>query len=114
MKQFPQSEVAERCERANVSFAPVGEPADLFEDIHLLKSNGLLDVFVSPQGGEQGEKVGLPNLPLEFGSGKERTVLRSQPPSLGQHNREVMESAGLTPERIDILINGGVLVSSND
>ncbi len=114
VKQFPQSEVAERCERANVSFAPVGEPADLFEDIHLLKSNGLLDVFVSPQGGEQGEKVGLPNLPLEFGSGKERTVLRSQPPSLGQHNREVMESAGLTPERIDILINGGVLVSSND
>ena len=49
VKQFPQSEVAERCERANVSFAPVGEPADLFEDIHLLKSNGLLDVFVSPQ-----------------------------------------------------------------
>ena len=33
---LPQAEVARRCERANVSWAPVGQPADLFADAHLL------------------------------------------------------------------------------
>ena len=32
---IPQDEVARRCERANVSWAPVGQPGDLFTDEHL-------------------------------------------------------------------------------
>src|SRR4051812_25326516 len=34
--KLPQDEVASRCERAQVSWAPVGQPGDLFDDPHLL------------------------------------------------------------------------------
>jgi crotonobetainyl-CoA:carnitine CoA-transferase CaiB-like acyl-CoA transferase len=44
---IPQDEVARRCERANVSWAPVGQPGDLFTDEHLLATGGLIDVFIS-------------------------------------------------------------------
>ncbi|RYJ00886.1 MAG: CoA transferase, partial [Acetobacteraceae bacterium] len=33
---YSQEEVARRCEAAGISWAPVGKPADLFEDPHLL------------------------------------------------------------------------------
>src|SRR5882762_1581823 len=36
--QLPQQEVMRRCERANISWAPVGQPSDLFSDAHLLAS----------------------------------------------------------------------------
>ena len=35
---IPRDEVARRCERAKVSWAPVGQPGDLFTDEHLLAS----------------------------------------------------------------------------
>src|SRR5271154_6387614 len=60
---LPQDEVAARCERCNVSWAPVGQPGDLFTDPHLLATGGLVDVFISRMGGTEGKKVGLPALP---------------------------------------------------
>src|SRR4051795_9306981 len=47
---LPQEEVAQRCERANVSGAPVSQPGDLFDDPHLLATGGLVDVLVSRFG----------------------------------------------------------------
>ncbi|HXW26788.1 MAG TPA: CaiB/BaiF CoA-transferase family protein, partial [Xanthobacteraceae bacterium] len=44
--KLPQADVVQRCERAAVSWAPVGRPADLFTDAHLLATGGLIDVFV--------------------------------------------------------------------
>jgi crotonobetainyl-CoA:carnitine CoA-transferase CaiB-like acyl-CoA transferase len=92
--QYPQDEVAARCERANVSWATVGKPADLFTDEHLLATGGLLDVWISRLGGEQGNKVGLPALPIEFGSNRERPGIRRQPPRMGEHNAEILAEAG--------------------
>ena len=54
---IPQAEVEARCERANVSWARVGQPGDLFTDPHLLATGGLLDVFISRVGGTEGKKV---------------------------------------------------------
>src|SRR5580692_3750668 len=85
--KFPQDEVAARCERANVSWSPVGQPGDLFTDPHLLATGGLVDVFISRMGGTEGKKVGLPALPIEFG-GRARPALTRQPPRMGQHNAE--------------------------
>jgi len=53
--KFPQDEVAARCERANVSWAPVGQPGDLFTDPHLLATGGLVDVFISRMGQHNAE-----------------------------------------------------------
>ncbi|MDR3536076.1 MAG: CaiB/BaiF CoA-transferase family protein [Acetobacteraceae bacterium] len=98
--RLPQDEVAARCEQANVSWAPVGKPRDLFEDAHLLATGGLLDVFISRLGGENGAKVGLPALPIEFGTERFRPGVRSQPPTLGQHNGEILAEAGFSQTEI--------------
>src|SRR3954462_13339199 len=56
---IPQDEGPRRCERANVSWAPVGQPGDLFSDEHLLVTGGLVDVFISRFGEPGGKMAGL-------------------------------------------------------
>jgi crotonobetainyl-CoA:carnitine CoA-transferase CaiB-like acyl-CoA transferase len=110
--KLSQADVARRCERANVSWAPVAQPGDLFADAHLLASGGLLDVFTSPAGGGQGLRVGLPTLPIEFGPGRERPGLRRQPPRMGEHNVEILTEAGYSREEILALAETRVVVSA--
>lgn len=109
--KLPQDEVAARCERANVSWAPVGQPGDLFADPHLLATGGLVDVFISRMGGTEGKKVGLPALPIEFG-GRARPGLTRQPPRMGEHNAEVLAEAGFSPAEVAALAETGVIVSA--
>jgi len=110
--KLPRAEVERRLERANVSWAPVGQPADLFEDAHLLASGGLLDVFVSRMGGPEGKKVGLPALPIEFGDARERPGRRRQPPRVGEHNAEILGEAGFSPAEIAALAAERVIVAA--
>jgi crotonobetainyl-CoA:carnitine CoA-transferase CaiB-like acyl-CoA transferase len=110
--KLPRDEVAARCERANVSCAPVGQPADLFADARLLASGGLVDVFISRLGGCEGRQVGLPALPLEFGTAHARPTLRRQPPRLGEHTSEVLEAAGFSGAEIARLAEQHVIVSA--
>jgi crotonobetainyl-CoA:carnitine CoA-transferase CaiB-like acyl-CoA transferase len=109
----PRAKVEERCERASVSFAPVGQPGDLFADAHLLASGGLLDVFISRMGGEDGQFAGMPALPLEFGPDHARATLRRQPPRLGEHNAEVLSAAGYSDAEIAELAERRVIVDAS-
>ena len=113
MAALPQEEVARRCERANISWAPVGQPGDLFADEHLLATGGLLDVYISRLGGMEGHKVGLPAMPVEFGAKRERPGLRRQPPRLGEHNREILAEAGFSPLEVAALAEKRVIVSAS-
>jgi crotonobetainyl-CoA:carnitine CoA-transferase CaiB-like acyl-CoA transferase len=109
--KLPQDEIAGRCERANVSWAPVGQPGDLFTDQHLLATGGLVDVFISRMGGTDGKKVGLPALPIEFGGGARPGITR-QPPRMGQHNAELLAEAGFTPAEVAALAETGVTAAN--
>jgi crotonobetainyl-CoA:carnitine CoA-transferase CaiB-like acyl-CoA transferase len=109
---LPLAEVARRCERATISWSPVGQPSDLFTDAHLLATGGLLDVFISRAGGTEGRKVGLPTVPVEFGTPRERPGLRRQPPRLGEHNTEVLGAAGFSPAEIAALAEKRVIVGA--
>jgi crotonobetainyl-CoA:carnitine CoA-transferase CaiB-like acyl-CoA transferase len=111
--KLPQDTIALRCERANVSWAPVGQPGDLFADPHLLATGGLVDVFVSRMGGMEGKKVGLPALPIEFG-GRARPGLTRQPPRMGEHNGEVLAEAGFSPAEVAALAETGVIVAATN
>jgi crotonobetainyl-CoA:carnitine CoA-transferase CaiB-like acyl-CoA transferase len=108
--KFPQSEVESRCERANVSWAPVGQPKDLFEDPHLLATGGLVDVFVSRFGGGDGKIVGLPALPVEFGD-RARPKVTRQPPKIGEHNAEILAEAGFSAAEIETLARDKIIVA---
>jgi len=111
--KLPKTEVAERCERASVSWAPVGQPGDLFADAHLMASRGLLDVFISPNGGEEGRKIGLPAMPVEFGASRARPGLHRQPPRVGEHNEEILGEVGLSHAEIAALRDSGVLAAAS-
>jgi crotonobetainyl-CoA:carnitine CoA-transferase CaiB-like acyl-CoA transferase len=106
---LPLDEVSANCERANISWAPVGKPADLYDDMHLL-AGGLLDVLVPQLGTETSIMTKLPALPIEFGSERSRPVLRMQPPALGEHSAEILAAAGYTSTEIEGLADRGVIV----
>src|SRR5204862_6592812 len=110
--KLPQAEVARRCERANISWAPVGQPGDLFADAHLMASGGLLDVFISPAGGAEGRKVKLPAMPIGCGADRERPGLRHQPPRMGEHNAQVLAEAGFSPAAVAALAERRVIVAA--
>ena len=107
---IPQAEVEARCERANVSWARVGQPGDLFTDPHLLATGGLLDVFISRIGGTEGKKVGLPALPIEFGPSRDRPAIRRQAPRIGEHSREILAEAAFSAAEITALFKSGTIV----
>jgi crotonobetainyl-CoA:carnitine CoA-transferase CaiB-like acyl-CoA transferase len=109
--KIPQADIETRCERANVSWAKVGQPGDLFTDPHLLATGGLLDVFISRVGGSEGTKVGLPALPIEFGPSRDRPQIRRQSPRMGEHSREVLTEGGFSEREITGLIESGAVVA---
>jgi crotonobetainyl-CoA:carnitine CoA-transferase CaiB-like acyl-CoA transferase len=110
LRKYPRSEVETRCERANVSWARVGQPKDLFVDPHLLATGGLVDVYVSRFGGGDGRIAGLPALPIAFGGG-ERPGLIRQPPKMGEHNAEILREAGFADAEIATLAERKIIVS---
>jgi crotonobetainyl-CoA:carnitine CoA-transferase CaiB-like acyl-CoA transferase len=111
LKKLRQAEVARRCERANISWSPVGKPDDLFTDAHLMANGGLLDVSISSAGGDAGPKIKLPALPIAFG-GRERPGVVRQPPRMGEHNAAVLTEAGFSPAEIASLAEARVVVAA--
>src|SRR4051812_3647684 len=111
--RLSQQDVEARCEQANVSWARVGQPGDLFADPHLLATGGLLDVFISRIGGAEGKKVGLPALPIEFGPDRDRPRIWRQAPRIGEHSRDVLNEAGLSAGEVANLLQTGVVVEDH-
>jgi len=89
---LPQEEVARRCERCNVSWAPVGQPGDLFTDPHLLATGGLVDVFISRFGGGDGKIAGLAG-PADRVLAPDRATPRHTAPAAA-HGRAQCRGAG--------------------
>jgi len=102
-----------RCEAADVSWSPVRQPEHLWDDQQLL-AGGLLETSMATS--EQAASdlireslVGIPGLPLEFGVGRKRCDLRSQPPHTGEHTREVLLEAGFETDAIESLLADSVI-----
>jgi crotonobetainyl-CoA:carnitine CoA-transferase CaiB-like acyl-CoA transferase len=112
LAKLPRSEVIRCCEKANISWSPVARPGDLFADAHLLASGGLLDVVVSRAGGKPARKAALPAMPLEFGTARDRPILRRQPPSVGEHSAEVLSEAGYSRAEIAELARARVIIGA--
>jgi crotonobetainyl-CoA:carnitine CoA-transferase CaiB-like acyl-CoA transferase len=110
--KLPQPEVEARCEQAQVSWAPVGQPGDLFTDPHLMATGGLLDVIISRIGGTEGKPAKLPALPVEFGPDRDRPGIRMQSPRMGEHTIEVLTEIGFSAPDIERLIKSGVIVGA--
>jgi crotonobetainyl-CoA:carnitine CoA-transferase CaiB-like acyl-CoA transferase len=103
-------EVCRLAEAASVPWARVGHPADLAHDPQLLAKGGLIATAKSVLGGG-GPTVDIPGLPLEFGDERQRTVLKTQPPAIGEHSAAVLAEAGFSKEEIDGLLADAVVAA---
>ncbi len=101
-KSLPTEELVKKCEEANIPFAPVVRPDQLFEDAQLNRGGGLVDLTLP-----DGRKTKLPKIP--FRMGENDFGLRSDPPGVGEGSKGVMLSIGFSEEEVDDLMNRGIL-----
>jgi crotonobetainyl-CoA:carnitine CoA-transferase CaiB-like acyl-CoA transferase len=101
-KRYTKSELEQLCLEADLSFAPVARPQDLFDHPHLL-ANGSLAPTTLPGG----VKTRLPLLPFQMLGW--RPPLVRDPPEIGQHNDEVLAEIGYDALAIVALKSAGML-----
>ncbi|MBM3443139.1 MAG: CoA transferase [Bacteroidetes bacterium] len=99
---FTKAEIVQRCEEASIPFAPIARTEDLFEDPQLNKGRSLLETHLP-----DGTTTKLPATPIDYGG--ERTMLRMDPPRIGEHGRELLRSVSINDTDIDRLLESGVL-----
>lgn len=96
------AEVLARCERAEIPFAPIAHPEDLFDDPQLNQGMGLLETILP-----DGTLTKLPRLPMAWdGTG---LGLGAQPPAIGEHTAAILGELGLAPDKIAALHDLGVI-----
>jgi crotonobetainyl-CoA:carnitine CoA-transferase CaiB-like acyl-CoA transferase len=83
LKTYSKEEIIKKCEKADIPFAPVARPEDLFSDIQLNEGNYLLDTTLP-----DGTSTKLPKIPLIYGD-TSFDLLRN-PPAIGEHNEEIL------------------------
>jgi crotonobetainyl-CoA:carnitine CoA-transferase CaiB-like acyl-CoA transferase len=91
-----------KCEELGLPYAPIGKPADLFDDPHLNASGGLVPLTLP-----DGRAVKLPALPLTLDG--ERPPLRHDLAPPGAHNAELARELGVSEAEFAALRAKGVL-----
>jgi crotonobetainyl-CoA:carnitine CoA-transferase CaiB-like acyl-CoA transferase len=100
--RFTKAEVIKKCEAADIPFAPIARPEDLFDDPQLSAGGSLLETTLP-----DGTVARLPTFPLEYGG--EKAVLRDNPPAIGAHTLAVLQGLGLTETEIAALKIKGIV-----
>ena len=91
-------------EKSGLPFAPITDPQDLFTDPHLIATGGL-----APMTLPDGRETATPLLPITLDG--QRPGLRLNPPKLGEHGRELLESLGYSAQEVDDLVQAGVVLA---
>lgn len=96
------ADVLSRCERAEIPFAPIARPEDLFNDPQLNQGMGLLETILP-----DGTPTKLPRLPMAWdGVGLD---LHTQPPAMGEHTAMILAEMGKSDSDIVALRDLGVV-----
>lgn len=91
--QFDKSELMAKLEHSGLPFAPIARPEDLVADPHLNESGGLIDMQIP-----DGDSVSLPALPISLGGARPGKTL--DPPHIGEHSAEILETLGYSADEI--------------
>ena len=87
-------------EAAGLPFAPIRRPEELYDDEHLLATGGLADITL-PDGERAGQTAKTTLLPFTMEG--QRLKVRLNPPTLGEHTRELLAGLGYGTEDIERL-----------
>ena len=98
------TELASVFEKHGLPFAPITDPQHLFDDPHLQATGGL-----APMTLPDGRQTATPLLPLMLDG--QRLGLRLDPPRLGQHGHELLESLGYGELEIKAMVDAGVVLA---
>ncbi|MGE5640660.1 MAG: CaiB/BaiF CoA transferase family protein [Clostridia bacterium] len=101
IKKYEQKPLAEKLERIGLPFAPIAKPWDLLDDPHLNAAGGMMEIGVN------GKTIHVPALPLEL-DGK-RLEKRADPPSVGEHGRDILAGLGYAAGEIADLAAQGIV-----
>ena len=97
-KRLALGEAERLAAEADIAYARVARPEDLFDDPHLAASGGL-----APTTLPGGVRTALPLLPLRIGH--MANDIRRDPPQIGQHSREILAELGYAQPEIDHLLS---------
>ena len=104
ISQFSKAEIIRRCEAADIPFAPIATPEDLFNDPQLNEGNSLLETTLP-----DGTVTKLPKFPLEYGDAEQ--VLTMNPPKIGEHTVEILKEVGFSDSQIDTFLKNNIVKS---
>ena len=105
MLGLTKNEIIERCQEAEIPFAPIATPEDLFDDPQLNQGSGLLETTFP-----DGTQTKMPRTPIEYGESDFN--LKSNPPdTIGQHTQEILSGLGYSDGEIDLLIKNKIVVA---
>jgi crotonobetainyl-CoA:carnitine CoA-transferase CaiB-like acyl-CoA transferase len=93
-------------EKVGLPFAPIRKPEDLYDDPHLIATGGLADVRL-PDGPKAGQTVKTTLFPIMLQG--HRLGVRLNPPTMGEHTRELLDNIGYGLGEIDALLAQGVV-----
>ena len=103
LRHYTKPALMEKCEALGLPYAPIGKPADLFDDPHLNANGGLVPLTLP-----DGRSVKLPALPITLDG--ERPGLRHDLAPPGAQNDELCAELGYSPLEIGRLRDAGVIV----
>jgi crotonobetainyl-CoA:carnitine CoA-transferase CaiB-like acyl-CoA transferase len=103
LRHYTKPALMEKCEALGLPYAPIGKPADLFDDPHLNASGGLVPLTLP-----DGRSVKLPALPITLDG--ERPGLRHDLAPPGAQNDELCAELGYSAQEVARLREAGVIV----
>jgi crotonobetainyl-CoA:carnitine CoA-transferase CaiB-like acyl-CoA transferase len=101
LARFSAAELTDLFEQNALPFAPITQPQQLYDDVHLKTTGGLAPLTLN-----DGTVTAVPLLPMTLGGS--RLGVRLQPPQLGEQTRTLLSGVGYSEAEIDQLIADGI------
>ena len=111
---FGAAELAQRFERAGLPYAPITRPQDLFDDPHLAATGGLAPVTLPADASGAGRRIETRTALLPLTLQGRRLGVRSGPPSLGEHTRDLLRGLGYGDDEIEQLRQSRVIATPQE
>ena len=106
LKDFSAEYVSQLFEANGLPYAPITRPDQLFDDPHLLATQGLAPIQMT-DGPNAGKTSYAPLLPITMNGN--RLPVRDNPPRSGEHTKQIMLELGFSDSEIGKYLSSGII-----